>query len=143
YGRLYTVHRLDKDTSGVICFARNEEAHKYLSSLFQGRDIEKYYVALVNGRPMQSEGSIKEAIAEHPVKKGKMTIFKKGKPSHTDREVLNPWNGYSKLQLQNQTGRPHPLRVRPQHPGKSLVGDPECSSGRPRLLSSVYKKFLQ
>lgn len=141
YGKLFTVHRLDKDTSGVICFAKNEETHKYLSLLFQGRDIEKYYIALVNGKPMQSEGSIKEAIAEHPVKKGKMTIFKKGRPSHTDYKVIKSWNGYSLLQLQIHTGRTHQIRVHLEYLGTPVVCDPLYGTGQPLLLSSIKKKF--
>jgi len=141
YGRLFIVHRLDKDTSGVICFARNEEAHRYLSLLFQGREVEKFYMALVNGRPMQAKGSITEPIAEHPVKKGRMIVFKKGKPSHTDYEVIKSWSGYSLLRLQIHTGRTHQIRVHLEHLGTPVVGDPLYGNGQPLFLSSIKKKF--
>jgi len=71
YGEIFTVHRLDQHTSGLIVFAKNAEAHKLLSELFEGREIEKKYLGLVLGRP-PSEGSIDQPIMEHPVKKGIM-----------------------------------------------------------------------
>ena len=80
YGKIFIVHRLDKDTSGLILFAKNENAHKYLSQLFEHRKIEKKYLGIVNGSMPQNSGSINEPIAEHPVKKGQMIVNRKGKP---------------------------------------------------------------
>lgn len=74
YGQIWTVHRLDKDTSGVIVFAKDEETHKYLSGLFEGREVEKFYTGIVHGVPAQGSGSIDAPIMEHPVKKGLMVI---------------------------------------------------------------------
>jgi 23S rRNA pseudouridine1911/1915/1917 synthase len=141
YGKLYIVHRLDKDTSGVICFAKDEATHKYLSALFQGRDIEKYYWAIVAGKPMQQKGSIEQPIAEHPTQKGKMVVFKKGKPSHTDYKVLKTWNGYSLLELQIHTGRTHQIRVHLEYLGTPVLCDPLYGSPLPLLLSSIKKKY--
>ena len=58
YGKIFTVHRLDKDTSGVIIFAKDEATHKYLSLLFEGREVEKYYQAIVSGVPTEKKGTI-------------------------------------------------------------------------------------
>ncbi len=76
YGEIFTVHRLDQYTSGLIVFAKNAEAHKLLSELFEGREIEKKYLGLVLGRP-PAEGSIDQPIMEHPVKKGTMVVHAK------------------------------------------------------------------
>jgi 23S rRNA pseudouridine955/2504/2580 synthase/23S rRNA pseudouridine1911/1915/1917 synthase len=97
YGKIFIVHRLDRDTSGLILFAKNETTHKYLSQLFEQRNIEKKYLGIVRGSMPEKNGSINEPIAEHPVKKGVMVAFpssggdrggKKGKPSLTNYEVL-------------------------------------------------------
>ena len=88
---IWVVHRLDKDTSGAICFAKNEASHKYLSKLFMERDVDKYYIGLLNGRMPDEAGRIEKPIAEHPVQKGKMAIAKKGKPSVTEYKVLEQW----------------------------------------------------
>ncbi|MFT4062050.1 MAG: RluA family pseudouridine synthase [Edaphocola sp.] len=139
--RLYVVHRLDRDTSGIIIFAKNEAAHKHLSQLFEGREVAKYYQAIVHGRPFKDAGSIKEPIAEHPVHKGRMSVQKKGRFAHTDYEVQATWGNYSLLRLQIHTGRTHQIRVHLQHLGNPVVCDPFYGSPHPILLSSVKKKF--
>eukprot|EP01035_Chromulina_nebulosa_P067687 gene67687-92709_t len=88
YGQIFVVHRIDKDTSGVIVFAKNEITHKYLSQLFENRGIEKHYLGLVHGKPVPAEGSILEPLIEHPAKNGTMIVYRKGKPSHTDYKTV-------------------------------------------------------
>src|ERR1700744_278008 len=85
--RIWVVHRLDRDTSGVVCFAKNEATHRYLSIAFQERDVNKYYAGLVNGIVIPDEGRIESPIAEHPAVKGKMIVAKKGKIAFTDYKV--------------------------------------------------------
>ena len=87
YGEIFTLHRIDKDTSGIVVFAINENSHKQLSQLFEGRETTKIYNGLVLGTPVQKSGVINEPITEHPVKRGLMTVYRKGKESITEYEV--------------------------------------------------------
>jgi len=81
FGNIYTVHRLDKDTSGLIVFAKNETTHKLLSQQFEERQTEKIYLGLLIGSLTEKKGSINTLISEHPLKRGLMTVYKKGKKS--------------------------------------------------------------
>lgn len=141
YEKLFVVHRLDRDTSGLIVFAKNEESHKYMSQLFEGRDVEKYYLALVHGKPFKQSGTIIAPIAEHPVRKGRMSIQKKGRFAHTDYEIQEQWNGYSLLKLRIFTGRTHQIRVHMQHLGNPIIADPFYGNNEPLRLSTIKKKF--
>jgi len=115
FGEIFTVHRLDKETSGIMIFAKNEKIHKQLSILFEGREVEKYYLGLVMGKPANIKGNIDVSIIEHPVKKGLMAINKKGKTASTDYEVLESFRFYSWMQFQIYTGRTHQIRVHMKH----------------------------
>lgn len=140
FGTIFTVHRLDKDTSGVIVFAKNEAAHKNLSLQFEQRETEKYYLGLVQGKLAETKGVIEEAIIEHPVKKGLMTTARKGKPSITEYEVLEEAGGYSLVQFKILTGRTHQIRVHMKFLGNTIVCDELYGNGAPILLSSIKKK---
>ena len=139
--QVWIVHRLDRDTTGVICFAKNEESHKYLSLLFQERGINKYYLGLLNGRVIPEEGRIEKAIIEHPHVKGKMITAKKGKASITDYKVLEQWPLYSLVQFQIHSGRTHQIRVHVQSIGHSIVCDEIYGDGKPFFLSTIKRKF--
>ncbi len=141
YGNIYTVHRIDRDTSGIIIFAKNEESHKTLSQLFEGRDMQKFYVGLVYGQMMNSQGTIDAAIMEHPGKATKMLTHVKGKPSLTDYEVLSSFRLYSWVQFQIHTGRTHQIRVHMQHIGHSIVCDEIYGDPKPILLSAIKRNF--
>lgn len=141
YGNIYTVHRLDKDTSGIIVFAKNEPAHKYLSDTFSGRSVNKFYYGIVYGSPPEDNGMINEAIAEHPAKKGKMMVNKKGKPSLTSWEKIESFGRFSLLKFQIFTGRTHQIRVHAEHAGFPIVCDLLYGDGKPVYLSSFKKKF--
>ena len=141
YGNIYTVHRLDRNTSGIIVFAKTEEAHKALSLLFEGREMEKFYVGLVNGQMIYLSGTVDAAIMEHPGKTTKMITHVKGKPSITDYEVLESFRLYSWVQFQIHTGRTHQIRVHMQHLGHSIICDEIYGDPKPILLSSIKRNF--
>lgn len=141
YERIYTVHRLDKDTSGIIVFAKDEESHKQLSQLFEGREMEKYYLGLVYGNIMVPAGSINAPVMEHPGKATKMMTHAKGKASLTDYEVLESFRLYSWVNFRIHTGRTHQIRVHMQHIGHSIVCDEIYGDPKPLLLSAIKKKF--
>lgn len=141
YGEIFTVHRLDRDTSGIILFAKNEVAHKYFSQLFESRNVKKFYQGLVNGQLLTPSGTIEEALMEHPVQKGKMVINKKGKASRTDFEVLEAYGLYSLVKLQIHTGRTHQIRVHMKHVGHPIAVDELYGTATPIFLSAIKKKY--
>ncbi|WP_462251005.1 RluA family pseudouridine synthase [Ferruginibacter sp.] len=141
YGSIFTVHRLDKDTSGIILFAKNETAHKFLSQAFEERRVEKFYQGIVHGSPAEKKGTIDAPISEHLVQKGLMVIHRNGKPSVTDYEVIEDYKSYSLLQFQLHTGRTHQIRVHCKNIGHPLACDELYGDGKPILLSSLKKKY--
>ena len=145
YGNIYTVHRLDKGTSGIILFAKTEEAHKELSLLFEGREMEKYYIGLVNGQMIHTKGTIDAAIMEHPGKTTKMITHVKGKASITDYDVLESFRLFSWVQFQIHTGRTHQIRAHMKYIGHTLFND--ATYGGDKVLRgdlfSKYKQFVE
>ena len=141
YGNIFTVHRLDKDTSGLIIFAKNETAHKFLSQQFEARQTQKIYQGLVIAVPTEKEGSIDAPIAEHPAQNGTMIVHRKGKEALTDYKVLESFGIYSLLQFRIHTGRTHQIRVHMKDIGHPIVCDPLYGDGKPVLVSSLKSKF--
>jgi 23S rRNA pseudouridine1911/1915/1917 synthase len=141
FEKIYTVHRLDKGTSGLILFAKNEEAHRHLSRQFEERVTEKIYLGLVIGSPTPASGSIDSPIAEHPVKKGTMVINRKGKEALTDYQILEDFKIYSWMQFRIHTGRTHQIRIHMKDLGHPIVCDEVYGDGQPVLLSSFKNKF--
>jgi 23S rRNA pseudouridine955/2504/2580 synthase/23S rRNA pseudouridine1911/1915/1917 synthase len=141
YSNIFTIHRLDKETSGIILFAKDAETHKYFSKLFEEKAMEKYYLGLVHGSPQHKTGSIDAPMMEHPVFKGKMVVNKNGKPSLTDYEVMENFPKYSLVKFQIHTGRTHQIRVHAKNIGHPIVCDPLYGDGQPIMLSAIKKKF--
>ena len=141
YGSIFTVHRLDRDTSGVIVFAKDEATHQYLSKIFEERAVEKIYQGLVQGALAQPKGSIDLPIMEHPAKAGVMVTGKKGKASLTDYEVLEELGRYSLVQFHIHTGRTHQIRVHMQALGHPIVCDDTYGDSRPVFISSFKRNY--
>ena len=141
YGTIFTVHRIDRDTSGLIVFAKNEATHKFLSLAFEERRVEKYYQGIVLGSPAVKSGTIDAPISEHTIHKGLMVVHRNGKPSVTDYEVIEDHKSFSLLQFQLHTGRTHQIRVHCKNMGHPLACDELYGDGKPVLLSSLKKKF--
>ena len=137
YGQIWVVHRLDKDTSGLLCFAKNETAHRDLSMQFENRTVGKKYAALVQGSPVQEEGEIDRAIAPNPHQPGKMIILKSGKPSLTLYKKVEAFKGYSLLEVEIKTGRTHQIRVHLKAIGCPLAIDPIYHENDGILLSAI------
>ena len=141
YGNILTVHRLDRGTSGLIIFAKNEETHKHLSKQFEEHQTEKIYLGLVIGSMPDKKGGIDLPGMENPSKKGVMIVHKKGKLSLTDYEVLEDFGIFSWLQFQIHTGRTHQIRVHMQHLGHPIACDELYGDGKPVFISAFKSKF--
>jgi 23S rRNA pseudouridine955/2504/2580 synthase/23S rRNA pseudouridine1911/1915/1917 synthase len=140
-GNIFVVHRLDRDTSGVIVFAKDESTHKYLSGIFEDRKVEKIYQGIVQGTLPQPQGSIDQPIMEHPAKPGVMVINRRGKASLTDYQVLEDLNLFSLVQFRIHTGRTHQIRVHMQALGHPIVADDLYGDGRPVFLSAIKRSY--
>lgn len=143
YEQIFIVHRLDKETSGLICFARTEEAHRHLSQQFSAHTVSKKYLALVEGHPPQ-KGTIEKAIGNHPTIAGKMVVTKRGKASLTSYEVVERFKSYSLVEATIKTGRTHQIRVHFEAIGFPMAVDAMYGRKSAFYLSAVklrkYKK---
>ncbi len=141
YGSIYTVHRLDKDTSGLLIFAKNEVAHQYFSRLFEERKVDKYYLGIVHGQPQPESGLIDAPIAEHLTQKGMMCVHRNGKASSTGYETLEAGKFFSLVSFRLYTGRTHQIRVHCKNIGHPLACDPMYGDGKPILISTFKKNY--
>lgn len=129
------VHRLDKDTSGVIAIAKNDAAHLSLAQQIKHRTVEKRYLAIVYGTPSLRQGTIAAPIGRHPVDRKKMAVVpvaRRGKDAVTHYSVLRSFVGFSLLRVDPLTGRTHQIRVHLSHAEHPILGDPLYGSGRTR-----------
>ena len=141
FGEIFTVHRLDKDTSGVICFARNLEAHKDLNEQFAQGEVRKIYWAFVSGRPAIDEGQVDMPILNDMKNSGRMLIHKEGKEALTYFRLIENYGNISLLECFPQTGRTHQIRVHCHYLGCPLLVDDLYHGVGEFYLSKVKRKF--
>ncbi|MDY6971503.1 MAG: RluA family pseudouridine synthase [Thermodesulfobacteriota bacterium] len=126
------VHRLDKDTSGLMVVAKSDSAHAFLAEQFKSGSVKKQYIAIVHGRVKGNEGQIDPPIARHPVRRKQMSVaFAGGRQALTKWEKLEEFqSGFSLLSVSIKTGRTHQIRVHLSHIGHPVAGDPVYGYGR-------------
>ncbi len=139
------VHRLDKDTSGLLIVAKNNDAFYYLKSLFQNRKIEKHYYALVYGRPKQGHGIIDAPMGRIGLKRTVKIDGKKlidSKPAITEYEIIQSYQKFTLLDVAPKTGRTHQIRVHLQSIGCPIAGDPIYTPKGWQKPPELHRLFL-
>ena len=124
------VHRLDKDTSGLLIIAKNDKSHIQMSKQIQNREVKKIYIALVRGVIPENEATINMPIGRSIQDRKKMAVTKKGKEAITHFQVLERFDKYTLLKIKIDTGRTHQIRVHMAEIGYPVVGDILYSNGK-------------
>ena len=127
------VHRIDKDTSGIIIVAKNDIAHNKLAEDFKSHDIKRKYIAIVIGELSEATGTIDLPIARDPSTRIKMAVAKNGRPAKTNYKVLERLKGYTLVECSLETGRTHQIRVHFSYMKHPLVGDPLYGSKKDKF----------
>jgi 23S rRNA pseudouridine1911/1915/1917 synthase len=135
------VHRLDKETSGLMVVARTLEAHTSLVTQLQERTVKREYLALVQGQVI-SGGMVEEPIGRHPVDRKRMAVVASGKPAITHYLVEERFEGYTLLRVSLETGRTHQIRVHMAHIRFPMVGDP-VYGGRARIPAGLSEEVRE
>ena len=124
------VHRIDKDTSGLLIVAKNDNAHVKMSEQIKNHEVKKTYIALVRGVFKENEATIDMPIGRSTSDRKKMAVNKNGKNAITHIKVLKRFDKYTLLQVNIETGRTHQIRVHLSHIGYPIVGDYTYSNGK-------------
>lgn len=134
------VHRLDKDTSGLIIVAKNEESQMSLSNQLKSRQMKRKYACLVEGIVQFDEGTVEAPIGRHPRNRKKMAVvYDTGRPAVTHYRVIKRFSNQSLLEVSLETGRTHQIRVHMAHIGHPIVGD--SLYGRPSAQRMMLHAF--
>ncbi len=142
------VHRLDKETSGCLVIAKNDQAHRGLATQFAARSMEKIYLALVAGKLRKTAGVIEERIGRHPVDRQRMSVTSsRGRAAKTEYRVVRSSDKMSLVECQLHTGRTHQIRVHLHHLGHPVLGDkvyaPKLAKDYPRQMLHAWKLGFQ
>ncbi|AMU88760.1 RluA family pseudouridine synthase [Sphingopyxis macrogoltabida] len=134
------VHRIDKDTSGLIVAAKHDKAHEGLAKQFAAHSIDRRYLALATGRPMPANGTVNAALGRSSTNRKKMAVVAEGRGKHaiTHYRTIEPLKGATLVECRLETGRTHQVRVHMAHIGHPLVGDPVYGRAK-KPLSEVLK----
>lgn len=142
YEHVLVVHRLDRETSGVILFARNAEAHRTLNEQFQENEVRKVYHALVVGAPLWEAQTVDLPLRVNGDRRHRTIVDPgKGKPSTTEYQVLERLGPYSWVEARPRTGRTHQIRVHLAAVGSPIAVDPLYGSEEPVFLSSFKRNY--
>ena len=135
------VHRLDKDTSGLMMVAKTHQAHIELSAQIKARQVTKGYLALVEGAPAPLQGKVDAPVGRHPRRRTRMAVVVGGKEARTSYKVREQFQGHSLLELYLETGRTHQIRVHMAHIGHPLVGDTVYGKASPLVERHFLHAF--
>lgn len=137
------VHRIDKDTSGLIVVAKSDAAHEGLARQFKDHSIERRYLAIVSGIPIPSSGTVDTWIGRSDHNRKKMSVQREGRGKHavTHYRMVEPLSGAALVECRLETGRTHQVRVHMSHIGHPLLGDPVYGSGGKGKLKDVLAKL--
>ena len=138
--RVGIVHRLDKDTSGLIVVAKSEEIHEALGEQFRNREVHKSYVALVHGIPRENKGTIDRAIARDRWHRTKMTVAANGRSALSLWKVRERFEKFTLLDVEIKTGRTHQIRVHLASINHPVVGDATYNEGRDNTIADAAVK---
>jgi 23S rRNA pseudouridine1911/1915/1917 synthase len=142
-GRPGIVHRLDRDTSGLMMVAKTDLAHRRLGAAIAARRVRRTYAALAWGHLDHSPTVIEAPIARHPADRKRMTIAAAGRPARTDAFVVARYGVADLVRLELHTGRTHQIRVHLEYIGHPVVGDPVYAGGGSRRISGVARKAAE
>lgn len=142
-GRPGIVHRLDRDTSGLMVIAKTDLAHRRLGAAIAARRVQRRYAALAWGHLAESPTMIEAPIARHPQDRKRMTVTATGRPSRTDARVVARFDVAELLRLDLHSGRTHQIRVHLEHIGHPVIGDPVYSGGGSRRMTGPLRRAAE
>ena len=142
------VHRIDRDTSGLIIAAKNDSAHQKLAAQLQDHTLARIYHCIVTGNLREDSGTVNAPIGRHPVDRKKMAVVANGRPAVTHWTVLERFHGFTYVECRLETGRTHQIRVHMAHIGHPILGDTVYGNKKPvpglqgQCLHAVGLRFL-